>query len=272
MLGLRFVRNLPKLPNYLKSLGLVGGLVAYGKIYLSAWTGAPFSVRVGDSDVWMRRQLSDASTFFQIFVKREYQTSQWLQHRKLQETYRRIVSDGRLPIIVDAGANIGLSVKWFRTQYPLAKIYAIEPDDQNFEILARNAHDDANVVPLRGAIWDRSTKLRISNPEAGSASFRVVEGEGSLRAYSIQEILDQEGRGSLLIAKVDIEGGESALFRSNVDWVKQAAMLVIELHDWKYPGEGTSQTFLKAMSELPVDFLAQGENFFCFSAAGGASR
>ena len=109
-------------------------------------------------------------------------------------------------------------------------------------------------------------KLTIINPAAGAGAFRVVEGEGNLRAYSVPEILSMEPRGQLLIAKIDIEGGEKALFRSNTDWIREAEMITIELHDWLFPGEHTSQNFLTAAAALGLDFVFRGENVFCFKS------
>ena len=263
----RFDPRIERLPNFLKVFGPVFGFAAYCRVYLVPQNGHLFSLSASGTRLWLRRTLSDISIFFQIFVKREYETKQWQpQDKKLNERYKAILASGRVPVIVDAGANIGLSALWFAARYPEAKIFAVEPDDANQAMLRRNASETPMIVPLHGAIWDRPSHLKIENPEAGSASFRVIEGVGSLKAFSVPEILAMEERGELFIVKIDIEGGESSLFRSNTDWMKDAALIVIELHDWKYPGEGTSRRFLEAIASHSVDFLAWGENFFCFKS------
>jgi FkbM family methyltransferase len=262
----RFDPRIERLPNFLKVFGPVSGLLRYCRVYLVPQNGRLFSLNLGETQLWLRRTLGDISIFFQIFVKREYETRQWPQNKKLGDRYKAILASGHVPVIVDAGANIGLSALWFAARYPEAKIYAVEPDDANKDMLTRNVAGNPMIVPLHGAIWDRPSRLKIENPEAGSASFRVIEGEGSLRAFSVPEILAMEERGELFIVKIDIEGGEASLFRSNTGWVKDPALIVIELHDWKYPGDGTSQTFLQTIASASVDFLAWGENFFCFKA------
>src|SRR5688572_23149497 len=40
--------------------------------------------------------------------------------------------------IVDLGANIGLATRYFCAQFRRAKVYAVEPDPENFELLTRN--------------------------------------------------------------------------------------------------------------------------------------
>src|SRR5690606_32260101 len=42
------------------------------------------------------------------------------------------------PLIVDCGANIGLSTLYFKSQYPQSRIIAFEPDKQNIELLKHN--------------------------------------------------------------------------------------------------------------------------------------
>jgi hypothetical protein len=136
------------------------------------------------------------------------------------------------------------------------------------EVLRRNAAGARNIVPLLGAVWDTDTELRISNPTAGAAAFRVEEGEGDLRAYSIPGIAASADDNQLFLVKVDIEGGEAAVFRSNTAWVSDAAAVIIELHDWLYPAEGTSRAFLRSAARVGGDFLVRGENVFCFPCSG----
>lgn len=258
--------HIERLPNYMKEFGPVSGLAAYCQAHLLPQNGRAFSLRAGPRRIQLRRTASDTSIFFQIFVKREYDTAHWCQHDSLDRKYRAILDDGRIPVIVDAGANIGLSAMWFGQRFPEARIFAIEPDRENLAILTRNIRNDSRITPLQGAVWDRPAQLIISNPRAGAGAFRVVEGEGALRAYSVPEIVGMQERGALFIVKIDIEGGEAALFRSNIEWVAEPALIVIELHDWLYPGERTSSNFLRAISSVPVDVLFRGENVFCFKS------
>src|SRR5262245_8086929 len=76
--------------------------------------GEPFTLRLRGSDLM---------TFFQVIVHKGYELP-W---------------SGPDPrVIVDAGANIGLSSIWFATQYPEAKVIAIEPNRDNFALLEEN--------------------------------------------------------------------------------------------------------------------------------------
>ena len=251
------------LPNYVKTWGLTGAGV-FWQLHRRSERGQLLPVKVAGQTYWMRNSLSDRSIFFQTFVQREYDTRQWpLLHQRLDQFCSRILGHGKTPIIIDAGANIGLSARWFASQYPHARIYSIEPDEQNIAVLRRNAEGLPAIDILAGAIWDCNTALQIRNPDAGSASFRVAEGVGNIDSWTIPDII-QCANGELFIVKIDIEGCEEALFRSNTEWMSEAKLIIIELHDWLYPGEGTSRNFFKQIAHHAVDIVFRGENMFCF--------
>jgi FkbM family methyltransferase len=120
------------------------------------------------------------------------------------------------PLIIDCGANIGLSGVWYARQFPEAKIIAVEPDQSNLEIASRNLAAYPNVTLVSGGVWDTPSHLSIVNPDAEPWAFRVEEGEGSIPGFTIDQL--SEGK-PILVVKVDIEGAEKELFRSNTDWM-----------------------------------------------------
>lgn len=252
------------LPNYLMVFGARGPGLFWRTHLKRRKRGQLFKVR----NIWLRHTPSDIATFNQIMVTRDYAAAQWPdQHARLDSAYREIVRNGRVPIIIDAGANIGLASLWFAEQYPEARIFAVEPDEENLAVLDRNVTGLKNVTVLRGGLWDHEAHLRIGNPEAGSAGFRLSEEAGTVPTYSVPAILAKTENATLFIVKIDIEGGEAAVFRSNTAWAAEASLIVIETHDWLYPAEGTSRNLLKVMSGLPVDFLFRNENVFFFSSS-----
>jgi FkbM family methyltransferase len=256
------------------AFGIRDGCRAYARTYLyPRSTGSIFSISINGREIWLRKTVSDITTFMQIFVAREYDTRRWRQNAWVDAAYRSMLEAGDTPVIIDAGANIGLASVWYAAQYPKARIYAVEPDAANMAMLTRNTKDLAAVVRLQGAVWDQPCRLGIANPTAQAWGFRMSEGEGDVASYTVPDIVAMAERGRVLIAKIDIEGGENALFRSNLDWVSQARLIVMELHDWRYPGDGTSANFLRCIAAQPIDFLSQGENIFAFRAvAAGRSE
>ena len=163
--------------------------------------------------------------------------------------YLTAIAGGRAPLIIDGGANIGLATRWFATQFPDAKIAAVEPDAANFAMLKRNTEALApRTMCFEGGLWDRSAWLKIINPHAGATAYRVEENDvgsaGGIRGYTIPEICELAHVESPFIVKLDIEGAQFYVFRSNTEWVKRTSLIILELDDWLLPWSGSSGSFL----------------------------
>ena len=77
-------------------------------------------------------------------------------------------------VVVDAGANIGLSTVFFANKFPQAKIVAIEPEPSNFAMLRDNVAPYPNVTPVQAALWKE---------DRGARPVRYGEGQTSLFKY-----------------------------------------------------------------------------------------
>ena len=220
------------------------------------------------ASIHMRRQ--DLEIFWQIMVMQENDFQALPQARRATDAYKDIVSELKKPVIVDCGGHVGLSALWFASRFPEALVYSVEPDPSNFELLQQNTRSYPNIVAINGGIWSRTCRLEISNPGSGSASFRlqeVEEGDGSLnvlRGYAIGDIANREKANRLFLVKMDIEGAESEVFKSSAEWMKSVAVLIVELHDWLMPGQGTSRNLLARVAEDHFDVLLRGENLLLF--------
>ena len=217
----------------------------------------------------MRDTLADHATFKQCLVMQQYDFRGFPQSDRLLRDYHAALLHGETPLIIDCGGNVGFATRWFARMFPEARIVVVEPNEQNFRILTMNTeHLGDRVVRLKGGIWNTSARLMITNPDAGSAAFRVKEldkygGEG-LRAYTIDEICDIQGISTPFIVKLDIEGAQSTLFRSNTDWVSRSHLITLELDDWQMPWQGTSRAFFSCISRYPFEYLFRDESIFCF--------
>ena len=181
-------------------------------------------------------------------------------------------SESRRPLIIDCGANIGLSAVWFARQFPDAQIVAVEPAADNIEVAKQNLRTYPNVTLLHGAVWDRPARLMISDMTAAPMAYRVIESQdvapepsnNALKTFAISELMHMAGAHEALIVKIDIEGAEAALFRSNTEWVSRTHLITIELHDWILPKQRTSAPFIRSFAKLDFDLLQRGENLFVF--------
>ena len=267
------LRRIFRIPNYVRAFGLFAGLKLIFAIErnLPAVSDRTRSFRGPGfpAPVYLRDTIGDHSIFWQCLVMRQYDFSSFPQAERLQRQYLNILSAGRVPVIVDAGGNIGLAAFWFAQAFPQAYIVSVEPDAANFIILCRNVTVFGNrVVPVQGAVTETPRLVRIINPEASSSSFQIASadnpGEGTVQGFTIDALAQQIERGQLFIVKIDIEGSQRALFSENTDWIDEAQLVVIEIDDWQFPWEATCENFFRAMSSRRFDYLLGGENMFCF--------
>ena len=162
--------------------------------------------------IHLRSSSSDISVFEHVFIEDEFD-----------------IDLGSPKLIVDGGANCGFAALYFACRYPNARIIAVEPDTENFDLCLRNV-DGLNVEVVKSAIWSRSTFLKIENPDDEPWSFRCVETEksdpGSFEARDMQSLL--AGNHCDLV-KLDIEGAEVEVFREP-DWLKSVSAVAVEIH------------------------------------------
>ena len=141
--------------------------------------------------------------------------------------------------IVDAGANVGYTVLRFFSQFPSAKIVAIEPDCVNLQQLRKNCSAYPNLSIEQAALWSRECKLTIRNPEVASNAFIVEEDEtGNIAALSVLDVIERHALDTIDLLKIDIEGSEADVFGhpGSREWLPRVRALLIETHDDFRPG------------------------------------
>jgi len=67
------------------------------------------------------------------------------------------------------------------------------------------------------------------------------------------------------LVKIDIEGAEKNVFSANTEWIPRTAVIVVELHDWLMPKQGTALPFLQAIRQYDRDFILSGETVVSIS-------
>jgi FkbM family methyltransferase len=211
---------------------------------------------------------SDRAVVEQVLVQKCYDMRTFRQSVQLGAYYAKLVEQKTAPLIVDAGANIGASTLWFASNFPGSHVVAIEPERRNCELLRDNCRG-LNYNLLEGAISAHDGQGFLHDPGGGEWSYQVRPVGPGLRVplHSAARIVTECKASGMrpFLCKVDIEGGEAELFRDNVSWLADFAVIVIELHDWLFPGMSNSSNFRRAISDLAVDFVYRGENVFVFN-------
>ena len=200
------------------------------------------NIRLPDirSIIHLRPGTSDREVFDQIFLDREYH----LSFPFIPE------------VIVDGGANIGLTSVLFANKYPSAKIISIEPETSNFEAVVKNTETYENIYPIQAAIWNEPGQLDILDTGTGEWGFMVGRNGNSskqvnsakVKAITLQEVMSEFKFSQIDVLKVDIEGAEKELFAKNYqDWLPYVRCIIIEIHD--NLKKGTSKTVWEALNK-----------------------
>jgi FkbM family methyltransferase len=154
-----------------------------------------------------------------------------------QNEYAQVSHLADVRLIVDCGANVGVTSYYLLHQYPQARLIALEPDVQNYTLCRRNLEPfGRRAVVMRGALWSACRPLRIA-PESrrrGSWALSVEPADGGtadVEGLTLVELLKRaDVPGPIDLLKIDIEGAETEVFRRDTGWLDLARNLVIELH------------------------------------------
>jgi hypothetical protein len=109
--------------------------------------------------------------------------------------------------------------------------------------------------------------LKVVDPGAEEWGFRTEATleESGVPCVTLNEIYRREcspGAVFPFIVKIDIEGAEADVFARNTQWFDQTPVVIVELHDWLMPKQGTTSEFLKCVAGQPRDFITSHENVF----------
>jgi len=136
------------------------------------------------------------------------------------------------PTIIDCGANMGLSLLFFITKYPNAKIYAFEPDETVFGILEKNTetYQMKNVELLKQAVWNKNETIEFYTDNGMGG--RVVNNylgqtPNKVEAIRLKEFISNK---HIDFLKMDIEGSEFLVIQDCESILNQIDNIFIEYH------------------------------------------
>jgi len=138
------------------------------------------------------------------------------------------------PVILDLGANIGVSTIFFAMCWPNAEIHSVEPDPDNFRRLCENTESLVNIVCHSKLIWSDDDKVPFYvNKHRGSSSsvFKTSSKQDliHIQAYSLSHFLDQISKDKITLLKIDVEGSEEAIFSTFKEF-ERIKIIAGELH------------------------------------------
>lgn len=166
-----------------------------------------------------RLKLVDAPTFLEgvdeIFGKRIYD----------------FVASTSQPVIIDCGANIGLSTIYFKQRYPESEITAFEPDPQIFDALTENIQEFglSKVALVQKAIFDAETTTKFQKEGGYSGRLALAGDDENLIDVKTARLRDYLLR-KVDFLKVDIEGAECRVLKDCAGVLSNVENLFVEYH------------------------------------------
>ena len=201
--------------------------------------------------VFLRNGTSDLPVFRQIFMDCEYELN---------------LPSSNIKTIIDGGCNVGLASVYFATSFPQSQVIGIEPDESNYRQALKNTASFKQIKVIKAGIWSRDCFLKtVSNMEFGEWGITVEEsseeGHDVIKAITIDSIMEEYNFRTVDILKLDVEGAELEIFKSNYEkWLPKTKIIVIELHD--FVKKGCSMQFFKSLSQSGINYnySMRGEN------------
>jgi FkbM family methyltransferase len=171
------------------------------------------------------------------------------------------------PLIIDAGGYIGTAAIVLAEAYPEATVVSLEPSRANFALLKQNVSRHKNIVPLNKALAPEPGILTLRNRGTGQWGFTIVSSPKDnpasevleqVECVTIEMLMSQFGASGIGVLKLDIEGGERALFSADTGWIANTEAICIELHDRIV--DGCSDKF-KEVTQGRRNIKMQGEKY-----------
>jgi len=147
----------------------------------------------------------------------------------VEELYKTALREN--PFIIDCGAHIGLSVIYFKKQYPKSAVIAFEPDEKNFFLLSKNvaSYNFSEVELRKEAVWVEDTLLNFSGE--GNMSSKIENSHSGknnalVKASRLKNLIDKP----IDLLKIDIEGAEYPVIKDIQDRLHFIANIFLEYH------------------------------------------
>lgn len=129
--------------------------------------------------------------------------------------------------VLDIGANIGDdTLTLAKIVGPKGKIYAFEPDPENFRLLKKNVRVNkyTNVVLVESAVSNRNGKLKLYLSENNKADHRIYSSNDNRKFVEIKSVaLDsyfKNKKTKINVVKIDVQGSEMMAFEGMVKLLK----------------------------------------------------
>lgn len=182
------------------------------------WRGVPIHYRPGTSD---------PALIYSVLLKQGRKSEYWVP-QSLDPA-----------VILDIGANIGISSIYFSDRFPRAQIYAFEPVPQNVALLSRNLanHPRARVSPVALGSKNGTVEMLSSDSPHNFGGFSFYDrGSDPSRKIAVEmrdvnAALRELGIDRVDLIKIDTEGAEYDILTAlDENLLRSVKWIMGELH------------------------------------------
>jgi FkbM family methyltransferase len=172
------------------------------------------------------------------------------------------------PVIIDCGGNTGLTMLYYKSRYPKAKITVFEPNPVCVNAISNNIRDNklTQTVVIPKAVWNKESTMKLAVIEGNSAVGSLFTHQKD-PGFKEQEIsvkttrLSQYIRSRVDVLKIDIEGAEVDVLREVKSKLHLVDRLIIESHTLTIDGKRVDNT------PAVIDMLV-AEGYACWFKGG----
>lgn len=147
----------------------------------------------------------------------------------IDEVYRPPF-EARPRVIVDLGANIGLTSLYYHRRFHPTTLIAVEPDPSNVSIARKNL-ELSEVTLIEAAVGAEDGTARFTIDRDSNLGALDDAGKGhEVQVISMRTVIGLIPGGRIDLLKMDIEGGEQALLSSHTEWLSRVQAIIAEFH------------------------------------------
>jgi len=183
-------------------------------------TPVSFDLSIGNRVFPFHMRRSDIFTIAEIMYERQYDLDTALPER---------------PVIVDAGANIGVACIWLLANNPGATLVAFEPAPDNFAFLKQNLEHIEGVTLYQEALGDHAGTVELHLATHGAVHSIVDVGVGSetvsVPMVTLGDRLDSHSITHVDLLKLDVEGSELDVIQGLGERLDNVDTVVGEVHE-----------------------------------------
>jgi FkbM family methyltransferase len=154
-------------------------------------------------------------------------------------------------VVIDIGANIGTFALHASRCASRGRVFAYEPNNENYDLLIRNIalNKITNILPVRAAVSGSRGQIKLFNSSQGGFH-SVLAGRMSdpnryelVDAVSLKDIFDEHGIERCSFLKLDCEGAEYAiLYNLPGEYYSRIDKIAMEFHGESHPSKRRAQS------------------------------